>query len=351
MTSATSTEVGDIFAWVALCIIIITELVVCLLGYPVLARLVHQKDICHKLYPQDALKVGAVGTIFLGFAMTLIFLPTCVALFGWHQSLGHHPLACLIIHLVLAVFSFISMTNMFASGLMFGVSILFPLHFESIFTKRRSLLLVVLLVWLAPIVMVTPFVSVLYINNDYTAQTTVQCLAGLQYWPAWTKHVTVFGVFIRVMTGTFIIHFYVLLVAWKQSRRQVMPEATPATALTTVRGNSSSSSLETLHIHSEPQTRRAKEPSNRRKGTWIIILLFCSVIFFLLPVCGSMVLSTVCESCIPQDVAYTLLLVVFALTPLRPIGYNLMQQRSRAAVKDIVISIAKFRRRHQGYDT
>ncbi len=236
------------------------------------------------------------------------------------------------------------MANMLVSGLMFGVSILLPLHFESIFTKRRSKLLIVLLVWLTPIhvVVITPFFLVLYANNNYSAQQEVKCLAGLHYWPAWTKHATVFGVFIPVITQTFIIHFYVPVVAWKQSKRQVTPEARPAPALTTTRRNNSTSSLETLHVETGSQTRRTKHPS-RCKGTWVIILLFCCVIVFLLPVCGAMVLSTVCESCIPQDVAYTLLMVMFALTPLGPIGYNLMHQRSRAAVKDIVVSIAKFR--------
>ncbi len=72
MASTISGTVGDIFALVALCIVIVTELT-CLLGYPVLARLVHQKDICHKVYPHDAFKVGAVGTTFWGFTMIVIF--------------------------------------------------------------------------------------------------------------------------------------------------------------------------------------------------------------------------------------------------------------------------------------
>ncbi len=342
--ASTSTQIGDIFATVASCIVVVTELI-CLIGYPVLARLVQQRDTRHKLYPQDAFRVSAVGTTFWGFAMIVIFLPTCVALFGWHQSLNHHPLACLIIYLVLAIFCYITMTNMFVSGLMFGVSILFPLHFESIFTKRTSILLIVLLVWLTPIAVITPFFLVLYTNNNYSAQQQVQSLAGLYYWPAWTKHVTVFGYFIPVITETFIIHIYVLFVAWKQSKRQITPEARSAPALTTPKRNKSRSSLETLHVESGQQIRRTK-PASRRKGTWIIILLVCSVIFFLLPVCGAMILSTVCESCIAQDVAYILLMVIFALTPLGPIGYNLMHQRSRAAVKEIVMNFSQFRRKH-----
>ncbi len=346
MASTIPGTVGDIFASVALCIVVVTELI-CLFAYPVLARLVHQKDICHKVYPQDAFKVGAVGTTFWGFTMIVIFLPTFIILLGWHRRLDHHPLACLIIYLVLAIFCFITLTNMFVSGLMFGVSIIFPLHFETIFTKRRSILLIVLLVWLTPIAVVTPFFLVLYENNGYSAQQEVQCLAGLHYWPAWTKHLTVFGFFIPVMTEAFVIHFYVLFVAWKQSKRQVIPEARPAPALTTAIANNSNCSLETLHVDSG-HARRTKKSSNRWKGTWMIILLVCSVIFFLIPVGAAMILSAVCDSCIPQDVAYTFLMLVFAVTPLGPIAYNLMHQRSRAAVKDTLVTMVKYRHRHQG---
>ncbi len=240
------------------------------------------------------------------------------------------------------------MANMLVSGLMFGVSILSPLRFESIFTKRRSILLFVLLVWLAPIVVVTPFFLVLYANNDNFAQQKIQCLAGLHYWPAWTKHVTVFVFFVPVMTETFIIHFYVLFIAYKQSKRQVIPEVRPAPTLRTARANSSNSSLETLNVNSGPPTGETKRGSTRWKGMWMIILLFCSVIFFLLPVCAALILSAVCDTCIPQDIAYTLLMLVFAVTPLGPIGYNLMHQRSRAAVKEALVSIIKFRHRHQG---
>ncbi len=339
MASTTSVQSGDMFSSIALCIIVVIELI-CLMGYPVLARLVHQKDTRHKLYPQDAFKVGAVGTTFLGFAMMAIYLPTSMALLAFHRSLDNHPLACIIIYLVLVILCFIAMTNMFVSGLMVGVSIIFPLHFEGVFTKRVSILLVVLFVWMTPTVTVTPFFVLLYANSDYSAQEKVQCLAGLQYWPAWAKHLAVFGYFIPVMTGTFIIHFYVLFVSWKQSRRQVMPEP----RLTVARGSNSCSSLETPHVDSGRQAR-TKQVCNRWKGTWMIIMLFCSVIFFLLPVCGAMILPTVCESCIPQDAAYSLLLVVYALTPLGPIGYHLMHRRSRAAVKDIVVSIVKCRHR------
>ncbi len=187
MAPTTSTHVGDILATVALCIVVVTE-ITCLLGYPVLARFVRQKGTT--LYQQDVHKVSAVAVIVLGFAMTLIYLPASVALLGWHRSLDHHPLACLIIYLILAMFSFITISTLFLMGLMFGVSILFPLHFNRIFTLTRSALLIVLFVWLPPIVLVTPLGLVLYNYNGYSTQEEVRCLTGFHYWPAWMRHMT-----------------------------------------------------------------------------------------------------------------------------------------------------------------
>ncbi len=348
MAALKSTHAGDIFASVALCIVVITELI-CMLGYPILARLVRQKATLHKLYPQDAYKVCAVASTVLGFAMTVVYLPTCMALLGWHRSLDHHPLACLVLPLVISMLSFISMINMFLTGLMFGVSIVFPLHFERIFTHRRTVLLILLFVWVTPILLITPFGLIMYNNNGYFSLTKIHCLAGLHYWPAWMKQVSVFGLIIPIMTQTFIIHFYVMFVAWKQSKRQVVPEQRPAPAVPTPMGKNHS--VETPHGDSVSQPKRTKQPSTCWKGTWMIILLVSSVIFFLLPVYGTMILLAVCESCIPQDVGYILLLLVFALTPLGTIGYNLMHQRSRAAVKDILVSIGKCRHRHQDRDT
>ncbi len=303
MESTTSTQNGDLFAWISLSIVVVTELL-CLLGYSILARLVQQKDTFHQLYRQDAFKVSAVANIVWGFAMTVVYLPISIALLGWHRSLDHHPIVCLIIYLVLAmIFSFITMSNMFVTGLMLGVSIIFPLHFERVF-KRRTVMLIVLFVWLTPTVLITTFGLFTYIRNDHFSRSRIQCLAGLDYWPAWMKQVAVFCFIIPVMTETFVINFYVLFVAWKQSKRQIMPEARSAPAFATPGGSTNISSLATQHVDSRARPT-AKQPCNRClrwKGTWMVLLLFCSVVFFLIPVYGAMTLSAVCENCIPPDV-------------------------------------------------
>ncbi len=327
MEGVIATQAGHVVAMVALGIMAVIE-TVCLPSILILLCL-FREDRMAKLYPQESIRIGATGSYILCCVFVFVYIPVCIVLLGWHANLDNHPLACLGLSILATTLSMSALCNMLYMSTRFAFTILRPLHVDSIFTRRRSLISYIVTVYVIPIVAGTIWtVLILTTTEDFYADHIV-CLALSVYWPRWTAQVATFGFLIPISLVSFILNSYLAYIARKQATRriQVQLDENPAYEIQVNNEGGNAGS----------QRTRIQSCDSGNSSTWkrarLIYLNILMAFLFLIPTYSLTGMISFCRECLPPEIALVLLLTVFSVTALGPVLHNFSNPRAREIIK------------------
>ena len=325
-----TTEASHVVTLAALGILGVIE-TVCLPSTLLLLCL-FREDRMAKLYPQESIRIGAAGSYILDCFLVLLHIPLCIVLLGWHAVLDGHPLACFSLCILATTLCMCIQCNMLYMSIHFAFTIIRPLRVNALFTRRRGVIGYVITVYVVPVVAgIIWTASVLTLTPDFFDEHIV-CLAFPIYCPLWLLQATTFGFVIPLTSVSFILNSYLIFIAKKQARRTVhvqIDQQVQPTAEIQINN-------EDVHTGSRDIETQSSESDNSRtwKGTRLMYMAISVAFFFLIPTYSITGTISICRKCLPEEIAFVLLLTVFSVTALWPVFYNYSNPRVREMIKN-----------------
>ncbi len=287
------------------------------------------RGIMGKLYSQEAVRFCMASFSVFGCVISLVYIPTSLVLLGWQDSLDHQPRLCVALCVVVLLLGLCATFYIFYVSVIFNMTVAWPLRAQVMLSKPRLVTSFVGVVFLLPAAVMAALIGAVFASgSDILNRSQLLCLALPLYWPPWILKITVFGIIIPVMMTSFLVHVYVMRLAWKTSRRvqELQPDCpNPGTSDGVTIGDADKNTC---------SVGDRKPVHHHWRGAWLVSLIVVSAALTLLPICVTMGVVAGCPQCMPPEVFFVALDLMFAGVAVGPMSDILSTSTARAIILD-----------------
>ena len=327
----TGTESGRVFARIAFIILIVLDCV-SVPGNLVELVLVW-RGLLSKYISQEAVRFCLANFSVLGCILSLVYIPASLVLLGWQDSLDHQPRVCAALCMVVLFLALCATFFIFYVSVIFNMTVAWPLRAQVMLSKPRLVASFLGVVFLLPAAIMAALIGAVFTSgSDILDRSHLLCLAFPLYWPPWILKILVFCVIIPVMMTSCLLYAYVMHSAWKTSRR--VEEFQPDCPTRTDPNASTSDSGTIGDNRKNTSVGDGKPVRHHWRGAWLVPLLVGTVVVTILPIYTTLGVVAVCPHCMPPEVFFVTLDLMFAGVAVGPMCDLLTTSTARTIILD-----------------